>query len=266
MKLGIISDLHTEFWHDRGFRMIGGAVRERLATADIILLPGDIGVGINSIHAAQRLFPDKPVFMVAGNHEFYYFDYATCLANLQAAASTNVHLLHKTVVELGHVRIIGTTLWTDFDLFGTPDLSQLQAQGSLNDFRLIRHQDRPLRPADTIEWHAEQWAWVKAALDQPFDGYTILMTHHAPVSFAIAERFVNDALSPCFASRLEPQLVRDDLPLVVWGHTHSCIDRTIGGTRFFSSQTGYPVWPSTETGDYGQIIEVPDGPVLSTVR
>jgi predicted phosphodiesterase len=259
MKIGIVSDLHTEFWREREFQDIGDAVRERLSEADLVLLPGDIGVGGDSVAAARRLFPDKPVYLIAGNHEFYHFDYDETLADLQAKAGGSVRFLHKSVVELDAIRLIATTLWTDFDLYGTPDLSQILAREGMNDFRLVRYQGHRLTPADMLARHRDEWAWVMAMLDRPFDGYTILMTHHAPVSFAISDRFVNDTLSPCFASRLEEHLVRDDLPLVIWGHTHHCVDRTIGSTRFLSSQTGYPLWPATETGQYGMVIEVPDG-------
>jgi hypothetical protein len=56
---------------------------------------------------------------------------------------------------------------------------------------------------------------------------------------------------------MESLLLQDDLRLVVWGHTHHCVDRTIERTRFVSSQTGYPGYiPATETGEYGQIISL----------
>jgi hypothetical protein len=60
---------------------------------------------------------------------------------------------------------------------------------------------------------------------------------------------------------MDDLLIRDDLALVVWGHTHHCVDRTIDKTRFVSNQTGYPGWVSgltqpTETGEFGQIIEL----------
>ena len=130
----------------------------------------------------------------------------------------------------------------------------------LNDFHLIRWRDSILKPQDTLMWHKEQLSWLLTTLDEKFDGLTIVMTHHAPVSFAIAPEHVGSNLSPCFASRLENHLVRDDLSLVVWGHTHHCVDRVIEGTRFVSNQTGYPGWVSggglTETGRFGQIIEL----------
>jgi predicted phosphodiesterase len=261
INIGLVSDLHTEFWHNRQERRVGGLVRERLATADIILLPGDIGAGADGIAMARRLFPDKPVFMVAGNHEFYQGDYARVLDDLRAAATDNIHFLHMDVgtitVHDTPIRIIGTTLWTDFALHSTPDLSLLDAQRGLNDFRVITYDGHTLTPQDTLDWHKEQRVWINDRLDEVFEGITILMTHHAPCSFAIGPRFVGDRLSPCFASRMEGILLQDDLPLVVWGHTHHCIDRTIERTRFVSNQTGYASYiPPTETGEFGQIIEL----------
>lgn len=263
MLIGLVSDLHSEFWRPSDHPIIAN-IQTALADADLILLPGDIGVGSHSVITARLLFPDKPVFLLAGNHEFYQGDYHTVLNELRTAATGNLHFLHQSVATIEvkgtPVRIIGATLWTDFELLGTFDLSLLDAR-RLNDFRLIRYESRVLRPADTVIWHHEQRQWLLKTLDTKFDGITIVMTHHAPVSFASGPKYVGDALSPCFASRIEDKLVRSDLPLVVWGHTHHCVDQTIETTRFVSNQTGYPGWASgstalTETGEFGQIIEL----------
>ena len=261
IKIGIVSDLHSEFWRNDEREQIAPRVQERLAEADLILMPGDIGTGVHSIATARDLFPDQPVYMVAGNHEFYRGDYDRVLTAMQGAATDNIHFLHKSVAEIiiadTPIRIIGTTLWTDFDLHGTVDLSLFHARRSLNDFYMITYGDHILTPQDTLEWHRDQRAWMLARLTEIFDGVTILMTHHAPVSFAIGPRYVDDRLSPCFASRLETALLGDGLPLVVWGHTHHCVDRTIETTRFVSCQTGYPARLNiTETGEFGQIIEL----------
>jgi predicted phosphodiesterase len=239
---------------------IAESIAARLADADFILLAGDIGYGVDSVRIARLMFPTKPVFWVAGNHEYYTGDYTSILAELQAASDDHIQFLHQSVGEITirdtPIRIIGTTLWTDFDLHATAHLSLIQAHKQLNDFRLITYEGLTLKPIDTLNWHTEQRAWLFATLDTKFDGITIVMTHHAPVSFAIAPRFNGDALSPCFASRLENLLTRDDLPLVVWGHTHHCVDRTIDRTRFVSSQTGYATSRGCETGEFGQIVEL----------
>lgn len=265
VKIGIVSDLHSEFWIP-GYELIGSRVQSQLADVDIILLAGDIGVGEMGIQTARSLFPTKPLFMVAGNHEFYEGDYDAVLERLHEAASRlDVTFLHKAVAtkRVGDVdiRIIGTTLWTDFDLHGNPPLALLDAT-ALNDFRLITYKGRVLRPSDTLAWHQDERRWIFERLDEPApETLTILLTHHAPVSFAIGPQFVGDNLSPCFASRMEQGLLRDDL-LVVWGHTHHCVDRIIERTRFISNQTGYPVGRTfrTETGQYGQVIETQGNP------
>src|SRR5438445_9723562 len=43
-------------------------------------------------------------------------------ARRQAAEGTNVHFLENRAVELGGVRFLGCTLWTDFALFGEAEL------------------------------------------------------------------------------------------------------------------------------------------------
>jgi predicted phosphodiesterase len=263
MKVGIVSDLHTEFWRPI-HEQITDKIQSELADADVILLAGDIALGANAVTMAERLFRDKPVFLVAGNHEFYEGDYAKVLDDLRnaAAKSSNVRFLHQEAALLEwegkRWRILGTTLWTDFDLHGQPDLGMLDAQ-VLNDFRLISFEGRLLKQSDTLMLHQQQRQWLLNALDESHDSQTILVTHHAPVSFAIAPRFIGDDLSPCFASRIEPLLIRDDLALVVWGHTHYCVSRQIAQTRFVSTQTGYAISafnqiPRSETGQYGSVI------------
>ena len=271
INVGIVSDLHVEFWKPYHYEQIGEKIQSQLATADIVLMAGDIANGDMSISVARSLFPTKPVFLVAGNHEFYGGEYDTVLAAMRAAANItpNVTFLHMDVARVAlpsyngsrYVRILGTTLWTDFDLHGNPPLGVLDAT-QLNDFQYIELGDRTLTPSDTLEWHREQKKWLLDALDEPVDDVNVVLTHHAPVSFAIGPSYVGDDLSPCFASRMETVLLRDDLNLVVWGHTHHCVDRQIEGTRFISNQTGYPSsackpLARTETGQYGQVVTVP---------
>jgi predicted phosphodiesterase len=264
LKIGIVSDLHTEFWNATHFRAGGiySKVHETLTGADLILLAGDIGNGVEAIETAKMIGMDVPVCFTPGNHEFYQNDYRETLAAMrQAAAGSNVVVLDKDAyrVTIGDrsIRVLGTTLWTDFALHGTSHLSMIAGKRRLNDFRMIRYEGRTLLPQDTVDWHNEDRDWLFDALATEFDGTTIVMTHHAPVSFAISENYVNDALSPCFASRLEDRLIRDDVALVVWGHTHHPVDRTIERTRFVSSQTGYERnYCDTETGCYGIIVEL----------
>ena len=66
MKLHILNDLHIEF--------------EEFAPpatgADVVVLAGDIGVGMDGLRWAKARFSDTPVIYVPGNHEFYHHDIA----------------------------------------------------------------------------------------------------------------------------------------------------------------------------------------------
>ncbi len=257
MKIGIVSDLHAEFWNPFHGHIVMKRIREALADAELLLLAGDLNVGLDAVATARQLIEQRPACVVAGNHEYYHHSYVVTLSSLIAQLPEFLNCrVFATVIGGVAVRVIGCTLWTDFNLFGQPALALLDAQNSLNDFRLIAYGERPFKPADSLMIHQLEWAWLLGQVDQPFDGKTIVLTHHAPVSFAIAPHYVNDRLSPCFASRLEDQLLGKGVDLVVWGHTHHSVDRLIEGTRFVSNQTGYYQSGKSETGDYGTIVEI----------
>lgn len=96
INVGIVSDLHVEFWKPDHFEQLAPKIQNQLASADIVLMAGDIANSEVSVSVAHSLFPDKPVFLVAGNHEFYGGEYHAVLAAMQAAAATtpNVTFLH----------------------------------------------------------------------------------------------------------------------------------------------------------------------------
>jgi predicted phosphodiesterase len=258
MKIGIVSDLHAEFWNPfQDDHIVIKRVRTALADADLLLLAGDLNVGLNAVATARQLIEQRPACVVAGNHEFYHHSYDVILPELitQLPEFLDCRVV-ETVIGGVAVRVIGCTLWTDFNLFGQSALALLDAQNSLNDFRLISYGDRTFKPADSLVIHQLEWAWLLGQVEQPFEGKTIVLTHHAPVSFAISPQYVNDRLSPCFASRLEDHLLGKGVDLVVWGHTHHSVDRVIEDTRFVSNQTGYYQSGKSETGDYGTVVEI----------
>ena len=119
IKIGLVSDLHAEFWSPAHFAGIGKKVRETLSDADVILLAGDIDNGAYSVRTARELFPAHPICLVAGNHEFYQRDYAVTLAALREEADAlKVHFLNRdsyvTTIAEQQLRVLGVTLWTDF--------------------------------------------------------------------------------------------------------------------------------------------------------
>ena len=99
MKIHLLNDLHIEF----------GDFVPPVADADVVILAGDIGVGLGALPWVDRCFPDKPVIYVPGNHEYYRHD-LNLIEALKHKAPDHVHVLDNDVVEINGVRFLGSTL------------------------------------------------------------------------------------------------------------------------------------------------------------
>lgn len=265
MKIGIVSDIHSEFWDKSDLENVGGKIKKQVKDADIILLAGDIGNGTQAIGFANYLFSEKIVCMVAGNHEFYAGVYPDVVNDMRKASKElSINYLNRDVYinnDWG-IRVIGATLWTDYNLYNTPEISMMHCSKYMSDFDLIKKSIyEKLTPQHCLEFHIQDKDWLQKEMDKPYDGKTIIMTHHAPVTISEHPKFVNDRNSPAFISNLDNMFTRDDIDLVVWGHTHYSVDKIFGKTRFISNQVGYlgGLYGNgnvTETDDFGITIEL----------
>lgn len=250
MKSHILSDLHLEF----------STFEPPTTDADIIILAGDIGKGVSGIDWAREAFPNKGIIYVPGNHEFYGYCRPETLAMMRDEAQKyGVDLLDEDELVIGNVRFLGCTLWTDFLLFGEAKKSTAMSDGQLclNDFRVIREGEKmPFTPARSIELHERSLAWIKAKLNEPFDGKTVVVTHHLPSKQSVVDRFKDSLLSACFASDLDYLFGKMDL--WVHGHTHDNLDYEVNGTRVICNPRGYVTYNRQENFDFkpGLVIEI----------
>lgn len=240
-RLLVLSDLHTEFvaqcW----------ALPEELPEFDVAVLAGDIaGSPATAVDFAAKApaLASRPVLYVPGNHEFYGGEIENRLrVGKEAAQGTNVRLLDRDVVIFGRARFVGTILWTDYRLLGNQPLAMADASRGLNDHARIerRGPKGALRflPVDALARHEADRAFIEAALAEPFDGPTVVVTHHAPHPGSVAERFRNDPLTPCFVSDLSEVIHRHQPALWIHGHTHDCFDYRVGATRIVCNPKGY---------------------------
>jgi predicted phosphodiesterase len=234
MKLHIVSDLHLSV---AGFQLPA-------TDADVIVLAGDIARPAEACAWARQL--NKPVIYVAGNHEFYGSSLDDTLAALrQHSAGSHVHVLEGDAVVIDGVRFLGTTLWTDFALFDTTGqraAAEAQALAMIRDFSRIRadaSSARPFTPADSVAWFNRSAAWLERQLSEPFDGPTVVVTHHAPSLRSVHPRFENSLLNACFVSNAEHLLDGRRAKLWIHGHTHDSFDYTVHGTRVLCNPRGY---------------------------
>ena len=234
MRIQLVSDLHLERF-ERRFPL------QRLVKpapgADLLVLAGDIHNGA----AALRTYGDwpVPVVYVAGNHEFYEHDWPQTRDDLhRACQGTSVTFLDNAVIERHGVRILGSTLWTDFSVEGAdPAQAMPVVEGVLTDYRVIRAPGGRLTAAQTLADHEGSRRWLEAELARPFGGPTVVVTHHAPHPLSIHPRFAGNPVNPAFVSDLSPLLPAADFWL--HGHTHDSFDYRLGRCRVVANPLGY---------------------------
>lgn len=250
MKIWVLSDLHREF---ERFRV---PVRSPFPEHDVVVLAGDIDQPpARAIRWIRETFRDSPAVYVGGNHEFYGGVMLDDIREARRVAKEHdVHFLENDAVTIGGTRFLGCSLWTDFALFGNPERSRFHARNGMNDFSQIAFSRPSVDPKAEItgttfmptrfttkhalDIHRESRAWLEARLNEPFDGPTVVVTHHAPHRLSVAERFAADKVSPGFASHM-PEMFEYDIDLWIHGHTHDAFDYEVEGTRVIANPRGY---------------------------
>ena len=229
--------------------------------APVLALLGDVGLAFTAelrsfLHQQAEQF--EHVLYLAGNHEFYnnrngsYHTVLEQLAWLRQVCDEkpNLHFLEKTVVQIGAVRILGTTLWSH-----VPDSMSQKAEQYLNDYHLSYVEETPpstsmrkMLTRDTNQWHQESVSWLEheiAQAQQP----VVVLTHHTPSLVGTSNpRYDGNELSHCFSTNLTNLL--EDPVVRVWacGHTHYNFHINLSdnnntkttSTILLSNQRGYP--------------------------
>lgn len=264
MRLLILSDLHVDA-HRAAARHHGCEASPwpplPLEGVDAVLCAGDVANGPEGLAELAPRCRGVPLIAVAGNHEYYAgpADTGAVQARLQVLSDAGVlHWLERRSLLLDGLRILGTTLWTDFALYGDAGAGMAACAVVMQDFRgAIRQAGRRLEPADTLAWHRRDRDWLAAELARPFPGPTVVLTHHAPHPDCIEPFYAGDPVSTGFASDLSA-LFDGRIALWVHGHCHRATDLRVGATRIVSNPRGYPDEPAAQTGfEPGRIIDLP---------
>lgn len=241
-----------------------GAAPDAPSAADIdaILVAGDIdtkGKHLDWLAAIWEIWR-KPVLAVAGNHEPYgakrfqkhLAQELERLGELRAQG-VDVDVMRKAVRVIDDTRIIGATLWTDMNLY--PDMAayaQVSIREAMNDYRKVQWFDeksgiyRKMAPRDTVAMHREEFGFIMEELRKPFDGRTVVMTHHVPIIQALDDQrqAKRSVINGAYASDLWPQIGQMRIDAWIYGHSHDaqevCLEGAYGPVAFLSNIRGYP--------------------------
>jgi predicted phosphodiesterase len=252
MNIQLLSDLHLEQHADFQPCPAPGA--------DVLVLAGDIGsyqrgsvlpvLGDVDFGLARFGGWPVPVVYVPGNHEYDGLDVDDAHARLRESCERlGLIWLERETRVIGGVRFVGTTLWADFDALAprgpTATLTE-QRQAREKAFRAANHYLRiaaatrggqPFLAAEVREQALRCQDWLRAALAQPFDGRTVVVTHFAPSLRSADPRYGMTPGTAGFCNTLDDLLPRADLWL--HGHLHCPIDYTDGRWRVVANPLGY---------------------------
>lgn len=246
MKAWIFSDVHDDAnaWE-------GPAV----PPCDVAIVAGDIADGLT-----KRALPwlaacvvpyVRHVVYVPGNHDFYGVRWQSQLERgREAAAAAGIHLLAVgETADIEGVRFVGATLWTDYLLLGEAWRATTMAacgdrSAGMRDHRQIKVRlpggdTAPFRPPAAAAAHVSQLGRIERILAEPWDGPTVVVTHHAPHPRSIVREGPLLSIDAAYASDLTRVLEGPDAPaLWIHGHIHRSADYRIGGTRILANPRG----------------------------
>lgn len=241
-------------------------------SADVVVLAGDVRDGIEGIGWAREHFPRTPVIYVPGNHELYDGSLDTTPDRLRAEACRHdVCLLDCDEAVIRGVRFLGCTLWANLRLYAAdhdenPVLrnrvfrtTKSDVERSMSDYRRIRQRGDGtyVIVEDLLRLHDEHRTWLRQALARPFDGKTVVITHHAPHPRSIdaMRRRCTDLTWTAYASDLR-ELLGPPVGLWIHGHVHEAFDYIVRGTRVICNPRGYLPFEPNPNFEPTLIVEV----------
>jgi predicted phosphodiesterase len=254
MKLHLLSDLHMES---------GLFEPPSNASADVVVLPGDLHHGWEGLEWVKKHFSHRPILIVLGNHDYFGEQFPDLCEELQEATrGTNIHILENNEIVLDGVTFLGASLWTDFAFDGDASEGAARSGRLMPDYQdNIRFgpEARPLEPADTLARHRQSVAWLRerfTARQQNASGKLVVITHHAPSAQAVAGRPDKPEYNAALASRLDDLVLASGAALWIHGHVHQRLDYRVGETRLVCNPRGDVSRRAVQDFDPGLVIEV----------
>ncbi len=242
MRINYFSDVHLEF----------GPQASPDNDADIIVAAGDIGIFKQGIDWLKQL--NKPVIYVAGNHEFYTQEYNQTLKALRKeCAGSSIHFLENDIFIFKGIRFLGCSLWADLFLEGEKTANALGKV--LNDFRKIKFNNEPFNQRAFSRLHYYSRAWLEKELAKPYEGKTIVVTHHAPTEWSW-DNSRNKLKKMAYCTDLK--YLFHEYAIEAWfhGHIHSPGDYRIAGARILSNPRGYVGKKVVDSFDQNKIVDI----------
>lgn len=224
-RIAYFSDLHLE---SSSFEL------DPALNADMIVLCGDIYTKARAAAWAKKL--QKPCVLILGNHDFYGSSPGHgLLKSKKEAEGSLVKVLQDEVLELANLRIVGSTLWTDYKLLGNAPKSMTLAEARLHDpyapgmsdhVKIRTDTYRKIRASDLAALHSKSRVFLEKTLASPTHKPTLVLSHHAPSIHSLHDQADSldlselDPFDACYASHLDELFNPACVQLWIHGHIH----------------------------------------------
>ena len=242
MKIRILSDLHLEFFRDKGTKFIESL---EVNDTDVLVLAGDITT-CAGIEKCLNQFASKfpKVLYVHGNHEYYQAkrdDVVSATIKTVLKHNSNLYWLNRNVVTIDGVRFVGTTLWF-------PSNEQtLKYKNHINDFYCIE---------GCNPWVFEENAKNIKFLNDEVKKGDVVITHHLPSFKSVHQMYERDPLNCYFVCEMDSLIIERQPAFWIHGHTHFSMDYKIKDTRIVCNPYGYDLQETNKKFDKNFTIEV----------
>lgn len=252
MKAWIISDIHTVPFDQLWTQVV------KVPDADICICAGDIISGLLTAgldYLLTQIAPVMPVVLTLGNHEYFGLTPDQTIARArEKLVGSQVHLLENDTVEIGGVKFIGATLWTDFEIATGADDENDPAEVRLEkarreikqhaiDFFQIRSDRRPGEFVDVDELrdrHIVSRDFIARELEATaYNQPSVVLTHHAPLTESLDWRFDGDLSNAAYASDLSGIIRAYKPKFWVHGHIHRNREYWFDHTRIICNPRGF---------------------------
>jgi hypothetical protein len=238
IRLAILSDLHVE----------KGPWAMPPIEADLVVLAGDIGWGVEGALWIADHLHGRPAAYVAGNREYWHHvGGADPVAELRRVTGpiAGLRFLQDETAEFRingrALRVLGCTLWTDYALTGDAAQTMDKAQAAMPDYKNGRGNGGvTLTSQQVLAWNQASVAYLRAELARPYDGTTLVVTHHLPSAKGLKAPRPEHVPTTCSVTALDDVIAAHGPALWVHGHSHWDSDYVVGATRIVSRQRGAP--------------------------
>lgn len=261
MNIQIVSDIHVEFWNTREkFNFIKPTAQMLALVGDICCCASDEDFESFKRFILEILPLYNEIFMVTGNHEYYFnpsrkVNRPTQSCTIKAvdekikaffkATSKKLHFLNnnscKIIINNITYIFAGSTLWT-----WIPEDQRKAIKDSMNDYSFIYTSGvnpngetiiRNITPDDVVDMHLKCYKFLKSQVNRAkkLKAKLIFFTHHKPY---ISDHYDCKSMDVAYESDLSKLF--GYVSLWGYGHTHVADNRIINKTMFYSNPKGYP--------------------------